>query len=50
MYRVAVTTGRAGWPGPPAAPMALGAHPEASMGQRTGETFEQKHAIAPGCG
>jgi DeoR/GlpR family transcriptional regulator of sugar metabolism len=26
--------------------MALGAHPEASLRQRTGEAFEQKHAIA----
>lgn len=26
--------------------MALGAHPEASLPQRTGETFEQKDAIA----
>jgi DeoR/GlpR family transcriptional regulator of sugar metabolism len=26
--------------------MAMGAHPEASLRQRTGEAFEQKHAIA----
>jgi hypothetical protein len=26
--------------------MALGAHPEASLRQRTGESFEQNHAIA----
>jgi DeoR/GlpR family transcriptional regulator of sugar metabolism len=26
--------------------MALGAHPEASLRQRTGEASEQKHAIA----
>ncbi|MFF2840844.1 DeoR/GlpR family DNA-binding transcription regulator [Paenarthrobacter sp. NPDC057981] len=28
--------------------MALGAHPEPSLRQRTGEAFEQKHAIARG--
>ncbi|MFF1883437.1 DeoR/GlpR family DNA-binding transcription regulator [Pseudarthrobacter sp. NPDC058196] len=33
------------WPGRMAA-MTLGAHPEASLRQRTGEAFEQKHAIA----
>jgi DeoR/GlpR family transcriptional regulator of sugar metabolism len=28
--------------------MAMGAHPEASLRRRTGEAFEQKHAIARG--